>query len=525
MNLSKVKALTAGAVIAAASFSVSAAPINIATSAAAGTAPITYANETGVKGTENADGRIVTTATVTADELSVTGTAGIVSANGVTRYARFDITGGLFDAAPSLAQTSSGGANAATETLIQGGDDMAYAIFSVIEDTGTDTIRVTDAWTMASTQYQIDPDVISTMTYNIYETAADAVNQTGSLYSDSTVFTQYVAGSSAAVFVAQDCTATVASGFGEFAAPANVGATASGVVCSLGRLDASKVLVASPPRKANGVVVVANDYLTAGQTVTVTGDVSVGTFTSQTGTDCTGGTKACTAATGNGSCAITATAANADMEICVTLAADDVIAKGAYTLTLATDTLTGALGSVKYDTTTVELPYITTYEGYNQRIFVDNRGSTAAYYSTTFTTESGVTATDGAAATGTLAAGEIAVMKVADLVTFDGGTRGSATLEIEAQSSSLFVTSQIVDLGTGVTDTQSVHPADNSVGSCTHAVTNPVAATTLVAAAGFDADGDNSVTVTATPAAGDEVGATATAMSSRYAYATSTCTD
>jgi hypothetical protein len=121
MILSKVKALTAGAVITAASFSVNAAPINIATSAAAGAAPITYANETGVKGTENGDGRIVTTATVTADELSVTGTAGVVSPNATTRYARFDITGGLFDAVPTLVQLSSD-AGGAAETLIQGGD-------------------------------------------------------------------------------------------------------------------------------------------------------------------------------------------------------------------------------------------------------------------------------------------------------------------------------------------------------------------------------------------------------------------
>ena len=73
-----------------------------------------------------------------------------------------------------------------------------------------------------------------------------------------------------------------------------------------------------------------------------------------------------------------------------------------------------SIGSITYDTTTVEAPYITTYEGYNQRIFIDNRGGVAAYYSTTFTTEDGVTATAGTAATGTFPANTISVVKVSD---------------------------------------------------------------------------------------------------------------
>ena len=219
--------------------------------------------------------------------------------------------------------------------------------------------------------------------------------------------------------------------------------------------------------------------------------------------------------------AITATAADADMEICVTLGASDVIGKGGFTLTLATDALTGALGSVVYDTTSEETPYRTTSDGYNQGIFLDNRGTTAAYYSSSFTTESGVTATGGASSTGTLAAGEIAVVRVGDLVTFDGGTRGSASLDIEAQTSSIFVTSQIVDLGTGVTDTQSLHPADNSVGSCTNTIsegTAVVATGTPVvnALAIVNTDGDSSY-------ASQYATNASTAHNASYAY--SSCTD
>lgn len=520
MKANNLKALTVAVALAASSSA--SAVIDVAT---ATTAPVNYADE--LK-TLNTDGRVVVTNAAT--ELDVKGTALFATPTATTRYFRFDLTGALFDDTPVLkvddSTSATVGAAEATETLLSGGDDNTYAIFSVTP-ASTKTIEVGEQWLLQVPSFQIDPTVTSTISYKMFETAGDATNAAQPLASATSNLAAFIAGSAASAAINKaDLTATVASGFGEFAAPANISATASGSLGSLGLLDVSDVVGATATLTAAGATTNAASYLTAAQNIVITGDVSVGTFTSQTGADCTGGTIACTKATDNASCTIAATAAQADMYFCVTLAADDVISKGSYSAAAATDTgVAGALGSVKYDTTTVEVPYITTYEGYNQRLFIDNRGSTAAYYSTTFTSESGVTATAGASGTGTLPANTMSAVKVADLVTLTGGSRGSATMEIEAQSGSIFVTSQIVDLGTGVTDTQSLHPADNSVGSCTHAVTNPAAATTLVAAAGFDADGDSSVTVTATPAAGDEVGATATAMSSRYAYATSTCTD
>jgi hypothetical protein len=74
-------------------------------------------------------------------------------------------------------------------------------------------------------------------------------------------------------------------------------------------------------------------------------------------------------------------------------------------------------------------------------------------WTSTFSTENGVTATDGTAATGTAAAGEITVLKATDMVTFDGGTRGSATIEIEADSNNLDVVMQTVNLEDATTDT------------------------------------------------------------------------
>ena len=83
-------------------------------------------------------------------------------------------------------------------------------------------------------------------------------------------------------------------------------------------------------------------------------------------------------------------------------------------------------------TTTVHLPFLTTGEGYNQRIVVVNRGAEAAGYRLDFTTEDEVTATAGTDASGVLAGGETTTLSLRndDVVTLEGGTRVSATLTV-----------------------------------------------------------------------------------------------
>ena len=82
---------------------------------------------------------------------------------------------------------------------------------------------------------------------------------------------------------------------------------------------------------------------------------------------------------------------------------------------------TVALGRIKRDGTTVHIPYLTTYEGYNHRITLSNRSGTAADYSFSFRPEGTVTAVPGMYARGTLAARETKVLRAVDVVTLEGG--------------------------------------------------------------------------------------------------------
>ena len=63
------------------------------------------------------------------------------------------------------------------------------------------------------------------------------------------------------------------------------------------------------------------------------------------------------------------------------------------------------------DGTTAHIPYLSTYEGYNHRITLSNRGSQDADYEFTFRPEEGVTAMPGMYAEGTLTAGETMILK------------------------------------------------------------------------------------------------------------------
>ena len=111
------------------------------------------------------------------------------------------------------------------------------------------------------------------------------------------------------------------------------------------------------------------------------------------------------------------------------------------------------LGEINRDGTTVHIPYMTTYEGYNQRIVLSNRSSTDAPYEMTFRPEVGVTAEGSSMAEGTLMGNTTVTFRTNDLVTLTGGARTAATIILEAQPKNIDVTSVIVNKESQDTDT------------------------------------------------------------------------
>lgn len=118
-------------------------------------------------------------------------------------------------------------------------------------------------------------------------------------------------------------------------------------------------------------------------------------------------------------------------------------------------------GGIVTNGTMVHLGYLTGFDGYNQRVIIANRGTVDAdYVLGNILTESGTVATAGTMATGTVPASSTMVVRVADtadlggLISFDSGrARASATLSLTAPTSAISVSTTIVNISDGSTDT------------------------------------------------------------------------
>ncbi len=124
------------------------------------------------------------------------------------------------------------------------------------------------------------------------------------------------------------------------------------------------------------------------------------------------------------------------------------------------DRFTGTVGEIKHNGTTIRAPYLTTYDGYNQRMILVNHGGRDADYTVTFKPESGTTATPGPYAEGMIEAGETMVIRVADtdehpgMVRLSGETsRTAAVIDFAASQRTIDAAVTQVNLEDGSTDT------------------------------------------------------------------------
>ena len=111
------------------------------------------------------------------------------------------------------------------------------------------------------------------------------------------------------------------------------------------------------------------------------------------------------------------------------------------------------LANIVYNGSTVTIPYLTTYEGYNQRLVMINRWTRAVPYKVKFESEPGITV-DPDELERLLEPGTT-MMRVRDLLgdSITGGNRTAATLRVEIEPRFLDVATVQVNRETGSTDT------------------------------------------------------------------------
>jgi len=437
------KKILAAAVAAGLSTSAFAIDVNDTTSQV-----VTYASEAI---TADADGNF-TADNANAADLNVDSVLGFTISVGTNKYIRYQLTDAVFNTpvtAGLVTITETLGTSAVPSVSVsQGG--AAGDDFVILEvTTSVADLAADDTVNLNAADYDVSASGQSSVSYALYETAADAVNQTTSLASGSGAFTSVAAGNTGDFVTATTQTATVASVFTEYA---------GGDTDEIGLIDGTQLLSTAAYLIPDGNTAGVADVATLAQTVTVAGDFSFGDdWYLHTMAACTGGTTVALTineAENSATSAADITLTN-DYWLCSANDATtpDTILKGSYVATLDDDGTVNTLGTIVYDTTAISVNYLTTFAGYNQRLYIINTGTNDASYTTSFLSEAGVTATAGTAATGVVPAGEMLVIKASDLVTLTGKTRTSATIEIEADNVNIVATSQTVNLSDGSTDT------------------------------------------------------------------------
>ena len=386
--------------------------------------------------------------------LDVISDVGFGFAEDTTRYIRFDLTNAEFETAVTATELALS-AGTLDATLLDGGTNGdTTIIFEVSSSSGA--IGATDEFTLAAADFTLINAEAATVTYSIFETLTNAASNTSALKTFTGPLTQFGTAVEKSPIAADNTTlkptATVSSQFAKFDNTEEVKAI-------IGRVSDAGVIKTGVIATDGQQVEFADVYNAAGRTATVTGDFSyVDSAYLSTSSTCAPSAVALTI--NDEETSATSASAAVDMTtdpyVCLEVDGETEIVKSSYSLSLArtaTDVLTGELADVVYDTLSVDVPYLTTFEGYNQRLFIVNTSSIPANYSFSFTSEDGVTAVDGDAAEGTVPARSMVAIKATDIVTLTGRTRTSAVLELEADDANIKVTSQTVNLSDATTDT------------------------------------------------------------------------
>ena len=339
-----------------------------------------------------------------------------------------------------------------------------------------------------------------TMRVRVYDDIRDAVGATGDTLLDKSGTLVTVARSIKVMPIPKTTIATVTSGFRQFSGAAGVdhlnrlGGLSLSIACHRGPTGAPLVGDADPTNDqdddaacdtnrtddATKKVVpkfASVNVAAAASGVKVSGDsgfafAKATTFSMMA--DCSGGSAATFPKLADGKNnlagpASTAVAVGATY-LCVTVAPANAtrIEPGTY----SADVTLGAtnanqpfapmgmtdmtVATIKHDGTSVNIPFLTSYDGYVQRLVIVNRNKDDVSYKLAFHTEGSGTA-DPMMIEGMAKGGMATTLKVADEVTFSNPTRGSGTLDIVSSPAMVDVATTMVNTMDQSTDTVVLH--------------------------------------------------------------------
>ena len=427
--------------------------------------------------TNEAGACAVPSSTSTSTRLAVKADLGMRIGEGQTRYVRLDLTNMKFrvavtDSFNDVCLITEGIPNHSRTLEAGGAVGDAFVIYG-LSPTGGDAQSSWDVIFALHDRLEIATGATTgSFTYGAYADVGTAVGQSNALRRTSKV----------GVAVASSVTTKVTPGTSPAVANVATDPRFTDFVGG-GRKPLGTVAVTLNTNHlksvaGGGMVATLRDVMRSGAvTLTAAGGLEFGTFSMHSAADCTGTPAGVTVSSkgetkGQGTVSVAAgartlcvarrlvdhdnnrTTPAVPQEIPETsIAAAVTYVKNATAHFPPANLAATTIGSIERNGTTVRLPFLTTFENYNNRIVIVNRGNVPADYELMFTTEDDVTATPGHMAEGTVPANATMVIKVADAVTLEGGTRTAATLAVVAPETLVDVATTIVNKMDQSTDT------------------------------------------------------------------------
>ena len=436
-----------------------------------------------IEALSSASGRTITVDGVTYHsiwdrELFVGISNGIVGRAGRQVFGRLDFENMVFlrESGSPVRGLTAIGLSFPAHTLEAGGTNGdTYAVLSVPANTVYDT-RDPNTQMSYWVHAAMRPDAPGTITFTEYIDFGDALQRRNPLHTVKRTVVFPVRSLNDEVYPGT-VTATVASGFTQLAA---AGANAIGTLAiAVGDDRATHHAATSYQIGGSGAWYITDvDDLTditqagnpatgRGSLTTLRGDFSVGSFYAHTATAASCGTAPLTTRKDDEVLdKVSVAAAVGVTSLCIAVPANNTaeIPEGEYTVEVDYEGLPNrayppidlaetSIGRIRRDGTRVQIPFLTTYTGYTQRVVIVNRNTKPVAYTFSFVAEDGVTATPGEAAEGTVPAQEKVVLRAADIVSLEGKTRTAATLDVVASNGTIDVATTTVNMEDKGTDT------------------------------------------------------------------------
>jgi hypothetical protein len=418
--------------------------------------PLLYAAESIVASDYNDDGHLIISSA--SDTLNISFKAGFGLSSDF-RYVRIDVTNGAFNT--SFAVGGLAASDAYSSVLAAGGntgDQYAVVELSASPSVGQNTLLILEADSFSWFDISEPLDI----RYTLFDTATTAVNNLDFLYSVEATLAKVV--TAVGENFAHSFTHT--AGFNQdflrfnstFRSPATFAlGDATATLASMGKILFSQLITDNVLMPSTSIQI--NDFRSlipasnsALDSVIITGDFSAVNAFLNADDDCVGASFALASYSDVNTVQVSIDNLFAFPVLCLSTDSNTVLLnRSVFEIDMELGFESHIFGELTYDAASIDLPYITSYQLYRQRILLVNHTGFDVAYTTRFIAEPGVVGhyTEGAAASGIIRAGSTLKIRGDDLVNIDTGvpSRIAARIFVDAKPEDISAAIQILSIG------------------------------------------------------------------------------